>query len=114
MKINKTTAKIIYDIEEIIGSNCYNTQTRKHWKDTPGNFIRYPATIWKDGKPEKIHSAYSVKNINAKPKDITTLEYRFGANLLQIGDSIIEVLEMLENRYGLDFYELEKNRNKNK
>lgn len=110
MKINKTTVKIIYDIEEIIGSNCYNSQARRYWNDTPGNYIRYPATIWGDKEQTEIYSTkYScLKNKNIPVKNITTLEYQFGVNWLRIGKGIIETLEMLEERYGLDFYELEK------
>ena len=34
--------------------------------------------------------------------------YRFDANELCIGAAIVDVLEMLEERYGIDFNELEK------
>jgi hypothetical protein len=50
---------------------------------------------------------------NIKPSEAKSLVYHFGKNELEIGKAIIEVLEFLEERYNIDFAELEKNR-KNK
>lgn len=36
------------------------------------------------------------------------MSYIVGANYLQIGKGIVDLLEELERRYGLDFNELEK------
>jgi len=40
------------------------------------------------------------------------MKYKFGVNELFIGMGLINVLEYLEDRYDLDFNELEKNRKK--
>ena len=42
-------------------------------------------------------------------KNIGTLHYKFGANYLFVGNGLINVLNYLENRFGLDFDELIKN-----
>ena len=42
-------------------------------------------------------------------KNIGTLHYKFGANYLFVGNGLINVLNYLENRFGLDFDELVKN-----
>ncbi len=35
------------------------------------------------------------------------MKYRFGSNELYIGKGLIKVLEFLEERYGVDFHQLE-------
>ena len=44
-----------------------------------------------------------------QPKEVETIKYKFGSNHLYIGLGLIKVLEYLEERYSLDFNELEKN-----
>lgn len=38
---------------------------------------------------------------------IKYMKYKFGSNELFVGRELIEILEFLEKRYGLDFNELE-------
>ena len=41
---------------------------------------------------------------------LTFMKYKFGSNELFIGKGLQNVLNYLEDRYGLDFAELERNR----
>lgn len=112
MKLTKNTAKLVYNIESIIGSNCYNGQSDYGY----GGYIRYPVwaytkqnkeQVWKKFRYNAQHGTYP----NIKPSEAKSLEYRFGKNELEIGKAIIEVLEFLEDRYNISFSELEKNKN---
>lgn len=43
----------------------------------------------------------------ADQKEVDSMFYKFGYNELQIGMALTNMLEFLENRYGLNFNELE-------
>lgn len=111
MKLTKKTAKLIYDIESIIGNKCYNENAAYGY----GDYIRYPVwayttqqdktQVWEKFRYNTQRGSYP----NIKPSEAKSLVYRFGANELEIGKAIIEVLEFLEERYNIDFVELEKN-----
>lgn len=112
MKLTKNTANLIYNIESIIGNKCYNGQSDYGY----GDYIRYPVwayttqqnktQVWEKFRYNTQRGSYP----NIKPNEAKSLEYRFGKNELEIGKAIIEVLEFLEERYNIDFAELEKNR----
>ena len=119
MKLNKSTVKLICDIEHIIGSNCWNDNAAYGY----GDYIRYP--VWAKIAANKTNpytntlektetwEKFPYINLNnlarsLTTKEVKTLEYRFGANELQVGVAIVEILEYLENRYSIDFAELEK------
>ena len=120
MKITKKTARIICDIEHIIGNYCWNDNSAYG----NGGYIRYPVWVNRtnkiknnEGKVEETQQWEKIAYINVNdnkhslsPKDVKTLEYRFGANELVIGRAIIDTLEFLEDRYNIDFSELEKKR----
>ena len=110
LKLTKDIANLIYNIESLIGNKCYNAKSGYGY----GDYIRYPVWAYTTQDKEKVwekfryntqHGTYP----NIKPSEAKSLEYRFGANELEIGKAIIEVLEFLEKRYNLDFEELEKN-----
>lgn len=110
MKLTKNTAKLIYNIESIIGNNCYNGQADYGY----GDYIRYPVWAYTTQGKEKVWEKFRYNTQygtypNIKPSEAKSLEYHFGANELEIGKAIIEVLEFLEERYNIDFVELEKN-----
>lgn len=44
-----------------------------------------------------------------RPKDVSSLKYKIGSTELYIGAGIIDILDFLEERYNIDFVELEKN-----
>ena len=113
MKLNNKMCKVIADLEYEIGSQCYNPNSYDGWNEVEGCDFRYPINIPnQDGDYTKIRlninesSLIDRKNINSKT--IPFIKYKFGSNELYIGQGIINVLEYLENRYGIDFNELEK------
>ena len=115
MKLTKKMRRVVADIEYIIGSECYNPNSHDGWNDIDGCDYRYPINVRnRDGEFVKIRN-----NINETylldEKDITAdsikyMKYKFGSNELFIGLGIINALEYLEERYGLDFVEMEKKR----
>lgn len=117
MKLDEKMCALIADLEFIIGSECYNPNSYDGWNDIEGCDFRYQINVPKgDGNYTKIRM-----NINQSPligkKDITPdaisyMKYKFGSNELYIGQGIIKLLKNLEERYNIDFNELEK-RNKN-
>ena len=108
MKIDKSIAKVICDLEEQIGSECFNPNSYDGWNDVEGCEFRYPVYI---NTSERDDSEIKTRGIAeaVKPEYVRSLKYKFGSNHLFIGLGIINVLRYLEKRYGLDFNELEKN-----
>ncbi len=116
MKLNNKMSSVIADLEQLIGSECYNPNSYDGWNDVDGCEFRYPISIRKkSGEFVKIRG-----NINTSAlinKDDITLDsvkymkYRFGSNELFIGLGLINVLEYLEDRYDLNFNDLEQQRN---
>jgi hypothetical protein len=105
MELNKLTVDLIKELEYIVGKNVYNKATKNHETDENGDMIRYPCRM-KDPKDDVIYK-YKGKLYDATPESITWAFYKFGANNLNIGDALIELLEYLEDRYNLDFNQLE-------
>lgn len=106
MKLNKKTGQLICTLERKIGEECYNPNSYDGWNDIYGCSYRYPVYVnSSDG------SEYKTKWIAEVDKAdlVKSLKYKFGSNHLFIGRGIIKVLEYLEERYDLDFNELEKN-----
>jgi len=105
--------KVIADIEYLIGSECYNPNSYDGWNDIEGCDFRYPVNVPnREGEYKKIRSNIN-DSILLDSKEITAktipfIKYRFGSNELFIGKAIINVLNYLEKRYGLDFNDLEK------
>ena len=48
-----------------------------------------------------------IHEIKATPDIIDTMYYAFGSHRLYIGNALVKILELLENRYGIDFNKLE-------
>lgn len=88
---------LIGEMEYIVANCYYNKQPRG------GHYFRYPYTFILDGKK------YQRKGKAFLPKieEINTMRYVNGANNLYIGKALLKILEFLENRYDLDFDELE-------
>lgn len=113
MKINDDLAKVICDLEYEIGSECYNPNSYDGWNDIEGCDFRYPINYPdKDGEYTKIRSnirsSYFVDDKDITADRVEYIKYRFGSNELFIGKGLINVLTYLEDRYGIDFVELEK------
>ena len=111
MKINKLIQPIV-DLENLIGNQCYNSNIQNYrWGEWVGDGreFKYPIKyLCRDGSLKK--EKYMKKDFNAD--EIMSAFYPFGANDLYIGKSIFKLLDYLENRYGLNFVELEETRNR--
>lgn len=105
MKVTKATTDLICELEYIIGNQCYNPNSLNGYTLEEGCEFRYPVSYENsDGDDTRTRSI--IKSID-KAK-INTIRYKFGSNHLYIGVAILEVLERLERKYGLDFNELTK------
>lgn len=117
MKLSKSICKMIADIEFLIGSECYNPNTYDGWNDIEGCDYRYPINVPnKDGHYTKIrlniNETSLISSEDITPGTVKYMKYKFGANELFVGLGIIKVLQYLEERYGLDFDELEQSKGK--
>lgn len=113
MELNKKMYEVICDLEHEIGSECYNPNSYDGWNEVKGCEYRYPINVPnKDGEYTKIRgNIYKTPFLDQRelvPDSIKYMKYKFGSNELFIGLGLIDVLEYLETRYGLDFNELEK------
>lgn len=107
MKITETTAKLIYDLEYLIGNNCYNPNSYDGYTGEEGKEFRYPVYIYENEKDDKARK-FRGKIHDISGEQIRTMKYKFGSNHLFIGNAIIDVLNALEERYGIDFNKLEE------
>ena len=127
MKLTKKTAKLVCDLEYLIGSRCYNANSYNGWTGDEGCDFRYPVKVEIGYTPKRMKvdergfvredlNEYKIRgNVYSshpeiRPKDVISLKYKIGSNELYIGAGIIDILDFLEERYNLDFVELEKNR----
>lgn len=113
MKLNMELCSLVADIEQIIGSECYNPNSYDGWNDVEGCEFRYPISIkTQSGNFTKVKTNINTTPLLSKeditPESIKYMKYKFGSNELFIGLGIIKALEFLERTYGLDFNELEK------
>ena len=111
--------KVIADLEYKIGSECYNPNSYDGWNDIEGCDFRYPISVPdEDGNYGKfkcnISDPYWSDMITLSADSIRFMKYRFGSNELFVGRGIIEMLNYLEERYGIDFNALEKEIKKKK
>lgn len=117
MKLTKTMCRVIADLEYLIGSECYNPNSYDGWQDIDGCDFRYPINVPNsEGEYTKvrgnINNSYLIQSKDINPDMVSYMKYKFGSNELFVGKGIINVLTYLENRYDIDFWELEKNRKK--
>lgn len=113
MKIDKNIANLIMELEYCIGRECYNPNSYNGYTGEEGCSFRYPVyTASKNEKGEYEETRCKLKLDNIKPENINTIKYKFGSNHLYIGLGLMQVLEELENRYDINFNELEKKRKK--
>lgn len=118
MKIDEKTAKLICEIEYIIGDQCYNPSSYDGWTGEEGREFRYPVNVYPNKEASKavkirgnvcndfMYNNYYHGEFNES--NIRSMKYKFGSNHLFIGTGIIKALDLLEKRYNLDFSELEK------
>ena len=109
--------KVIAELEYLVGSECYNPHSYDGWNDIEGCDFRHPINVPLNENEYiklrgSIANSYSFDQKNITPDTVKYMKYKFGVNELFIGMGLINVLEYLEDRYDLDFNELEKNRKK--
>ena len=105
MKLTKATTELICELEQIIGNQTYNPNSLNGYTLEEGLEFRYP--VWYENKEgDDTKTSYKIRDID-KSK-IGTIRYKFGSNHLYIGEAIVNALEHLERKYGLDFNELTK------
>ncbi len=110
MQVTEKMIRLISDIEEKIGGSCFNGDSYNGWNGEYGCDFRYPIVY--ETKHDGGHLRHKTKNTIYDAKDIDaenimTVCYKFGANELSIGKAIIDILNMLEIRFGLDIESLE-------
>ncbi len=115
MRMNNELAKVLCDLEYEIGSECYNPHSYDGWNDIEGCDFRYPINYPSaEGEYMKIYGnikdsfLLNISNESVTPDQIKYIKYKFGANELFIGRGLINVLTYLEERYNLNFEELER------
>lgn len=108
MKLTKKTAKLVCDLEYLIGTKCY--QTYNWYTGREGENYRYPVWAEINGRAyQKFHGNIKEECDTIKANDVKSLRYKIGNNELDIGMGIIDILDFLEERYNINFTELEKN-----
>ena len=95
MKKNYNLMTLVTELENIVG-NCYHNQQKRG-----GFYFRYPVNY---------EGGYQTKKRlpDIKPDNLNTIKYTTGANSLYIGIAIYKMLNFLEERYDLDFDDLEE------
>lgn len=110
MKRTKKTIQLICELERIIGDECYNPNSYNSWTQEYGSEFRYPVHYSDKNDEERITRGTIQPDSNV---DIDSMNYHFGSNRLYIGMAIENVLNHLEDKFGLDFNELVKKRKVN-
>ena len=95
MKHDETAGKLLVDLEQYIGGTCYNPRSYNGWTGETGCYFSYPVHFYKDADSCSWYE-YAL-----------SMHYKFGANHLRVGKSILNLLEHLEDRYGIDISSLE-------
>lgn len=107
MRQNKKTMALICELERIIGNECYNPNSLDGWTLEEGCAFRYPVT-YEDENENECKTRLTIQNLNKEK--LNSVHYKFGSNHLFIGSAIYKVLEHLEEKYGISFDELTKNK----
>ncbi|MBR4101007.1 MAG: hypothetical protein IKK51_03900 [Oscillospiraceae bacterium] len=110
MKLNEKTSKLICLLEYNIGNQCYNPNSYDGWADTEGCEFRYPVCALdkpEDTELKKFRGNVSKNATYISENTVKSMMYRFGSNHLYIGLGIRDLLNALEERYGIDFEKLE-------
>ena len=104
MAVSKERVKLLLELEEIIGNQCYNPKMANHGpggvREEDGRGFRYPITfIDEQGKKDK-RSTITAQAV--PPPDIAmTGYYQVGVNELSIMRALNKVVEHLERKHNL-------------
>lgn len=101
-RISAKRARILAELEFIIGNSCYNPKTQNYGPhgiyEGEGRSIRYPLTTTdKDENKTKNRSRAPSED----PEELSTGYYAFGVNRLHIIKALNEVLGHLEKNHDL-------------
>ena len=110
MQANDDMLELLLNIEEIVGSFVFNTHSYNRYTESKGRYIQYGLTCtifdeW-DKAEREITANYYHRN-RMTMEQFRKSFYKFGVKHLQIGPALINVLTLLEERYGLDINALE-------
>lgn len=110
MVIDNDIVELVTELEYQIGKECFNIKstTQRGNLTIQGKHFRYPVHYYDPTLNAEWDTKSEIRNIDAD--SLSSIKYKFGANYLNIGQGIINVLSMLESRYGIDFNELEEKR----
>jgi len=90
--------QLIEEMESIIGNSCYNENIQNYGPggilEDEGRWFRYPIKFEND-----TCRYWSCKSVPAE--NLKTGYYAFGANKLAIIEALTEIIEHMENKYGL-------------
>lgn len=100
--ISAERARLLADLEFLVGNNCYNPKTQNYGAHGiyhgEGRSIRYPLTTLNEkGDASKIRGKATVDD----PKELSTGYYAFGVNRLHIIKALDQVLRHLEENHDL-------------
>jgi hypothetical protein len=103
--MSKTRRELLIEMESILGNECYNASIENYGpggvRQAPGRSFRYPITLRDtDGTTTKVKAS----SINSFFSDdqVRSGYYAFGANQLDVMSGLEKILELLEQRYGLN------------
>ena len=118
MNMDLDMCELVCELEYLIGKECYNPHSYDGWNDIEGCGFRYPVRIMLNIGGHMVEQSLRC-NLNERNgfinpeqdfnhKVINNLKYKFGANEMYIGLGVQNILKFLEERYNLDFNQLEK------
>lgn len=81
---SEARAKLICQLERILAKNCHQKNLKNNQK------FRYPVEYIKQGKKGKSNGLVDLDN-----KDIKTMHYTFGTNILDVGNALEEMVDFI-------------------
>lgn len=112
MQISYKNIKLLAELEYLVGKECFNPNSLDGYRNIQGQGYRYPVTIpyEQSGKGAETKIEWKLSDLTwIEPHHLIKSKYKFGSNHLYIGRGIENILTFIENRYGIDFDELETN-----
>lgn len=120
MQLTQELTDLICEIEYIIGDQCYNPNSYDGYTGDEGCSFRYPVYVYTDKSGNemvkfrgKVNSGFSYDG-KVTPDLVRGMRYKFGSNHLYIGEAIYKILDMMQDRYGIDFSAMEAEHRKEK
>lgn len=116
MKITPEIIDLICQLEFLVGKETANKKSRGNYKYplTTKVYRLWDVVLDKDGWSHDFTFPIEYSNgdfdFGGDEEFIQTMRYVFGVNRLYIGKALVNVLSYLEDRYSLDFAELEAQR----